>query len=357
MPPANKKAVVVAMSGGVDSSVAAALLVERGHLVIGVTMVIPLDGEAKGSRRAVEDAAAVAKHLGIGHHVVDVRSRFESLIVRDFCREYAGGRTPNPCVRCNRLIKFDLLRRKADALGAGLLATGHYARIEFDPRRRIYRLRKGRSRIKDQSYFLYALGQGELSRTSFPVGGLVKAQVRKLARKYGLPVALKEESQEICFIPGDDYPRYLVTRVPGAFRPGPIRDGSGRVLGTHGGIGRYTVGQRRGLGIAASHPLYVLAIDADSNTVVAGPEQDLFRRRLRASGVRWVSGCPPQEVLAVKARIRYRHRECAAMVFPEGKSRAVVEFRSPQRAITPGQSVVLYLGDEVLGGGIIQSGL
>jgi tRNA-specific 2-thiouridylase len=352
MSPRREKA-VVAMSGGVDSSVAAALLLELGYAVIGVTMIVPVEGVAGRPGKLVEDAAAVAKHLGISHHVVDVRSRFESRIVRDFCREYAAGRTPNPCVRCNRLIKFDLLGKMAETLGAAVLATGHYARTEYDPLSRIHRLKKGRSRLKDQSYFLYGLGQRELSRAAFPVGELTKAEVRKLGRAAGLPAAGREESQEICFIPDDDYPLYLASRVPGAFLPGPILDGTGRVLGRHGGIGRYTVGQRRGLGIAAPRPLYVLGIEAASNALVVGPDEDLYRRRLRASKVRWVSGMPPESPTALKARIRYRHRESAALVSPEGKCRAVVEFRKPQRAVTPGQSVVFYRGDEVVGGGVI----
>jgi tRNA-specific 2-thiouridylase len=350
-----RKKALVAMSGGVDSSVAAALLVDEGYDVTGMTLLISSAGAEDRSRTATEDAAAVAKHLGIAHRVVDVRRLFESRIVGDFCREYAGGRTPNPCVRCNFLIKFGLLRKKAEALGGAVLATGHYARIETESRNKIHRLRKGRSRTKDQSYFLYPLGQTELARASFPLGEMTKAEVRALAKKFRLPVARQVESQEICFIPGDDYPLFLAPRIPGAFLPGPILDRTGRVLGRHLGIGRYTVGQRRGLGIAAPQPLYVLAVDAASRTLVVGPEEALYRRRLSASAVRWISGAPPGGPTVLKARVRYRHRESPALVSPERKGRVLVEFRKPQRAITPGQSVVFYRGDEVVGGGIIDT--
>ncbi len=350
--------IAVAMSGGVDSSVCAALLVQEGRRVIGLTMALPPRRTPHpDGRRPIDDAAWVAARLGIAHHVVDVSSRFESRIVRDFCREYARGRTPNPCVRCNRLIKFDLLWDAAEGLGAGVLATGHYARVDRDSGSGISHLRKGRSRIKDQSYFLYQLGQKELRRTFFPLGGLSKEDVRRLARRFGLPAIDRDESQEICFIPDDDYPRFLAARVPEAFRPGPILDRKGRVLGRHRGVGGYTVGQRRGLGIAAARPLYVVSIEPGSNSIVVGPEDDLYRRRLRASDGCWVSGIPPDHPVPLKARIRYRHREAAALVIPQGKRGVLVEFRKPQRAITPGQSVVFYRGDEVVGGATIEEAL
>lgn len=356
--------VAVAMSGGVDSSVAAALLVEAGYDVIGLTMLLhgpavekadSRPGGIKGGFKSLEDARAVAGRLGIPHFVADFRRSFERSIVREFCDVYGGGRTPNPCLRCNRLIKFGLLWRRAAGRGADFLATGHYARVERDRQGRRFSLKKGKDRRKDQSYFLYSLGQRELTRTLMPLGGLTKAEVRARARALGLPVADKDESQEICFVPGDDYPRFLEPRIPGAFRPGPILDDKGRVLGTHRGIARYTIGQRRGLGIAALHPLYVLAIDAGHNSIVVGPDERLLKKRLRARDVRWVSGAPPSGPLPLKARIRSRHSESPARVVPLSKTCVLVEFQRRQRAVTPGQAVVFYDGDSVVGGGTIET--
>ncbi len=346
------------MSGGVDSAVAAFLLREKGHEVIGVTMKLFTDDKPGGPGRnlnSVESAASIADFLGIPHVVADLRRSFEARIINDFCREYSRGRTPNPCVRCNREIKFDLLWRRAKALGGDSLATGHYARTEYDPSSQTYLLRKGRSTRKDQSYFLYRLGQEELARTVFPLGEMTKSEVRDKARRAGLSVADRSESQEVCFIPDDDYVCFLFSRFPEAFMPGPIVDLRGRILGRHKGIGNYTVGQRRGLGISAAHPLYVVAIDAPSRTVTVGRNEDLLRRSLKASNVSWVSGNPPERPVSMKARIRYKHREAAALVIPEGANRATVEFKETQRAVTPGQSVVFFRGDDVLGGGTIDS--
>jgi tRNA-specific 2-thiouridylase len=359
-----RKRVAVAMSGGVDSSVAAALLAEAGFEVVGLTMLLfgpegERDGPGgegpRGGPASIADARAVSEKLGIPHHVADFRRSFERWIVRDFCETYAGGRTPNPCVRCNRLIKFGLLWRTAAGLGADYLATGHYARIERDRRGGFFHLKKGADRLKDQSYFLYELGQKELARTLMPLGDLTKAQVRKRARALGLPVADKDESQEICFIPGQDYVRLLETRNPQALAPGPMVDEGGRVLGAHGGIARYTIGQRRGLGIAAPEPLYVLAIDAGLNRITVGGADGLLRKRLVARDARWVSGSPPARPLVLRARIRSRHPESAARIIPLSPTQALVEFRRPQRALTPGQAVVFYAGDEVIGGGTIGS--
>jgi tRNA-specific 2-thiouridylase len=358
--------VAVAMSGGVDSSVAAALLVEGGYDVFGLTMLLhgpasegagPRPGSIRGGPRSVEDARAVAGRLGIPHDVADFRRFFERSVVRDFCEVYGQGRTPNPCLRCNRLVKFGLLWRTAAGRGADFLATGHYARIERDRDRRLFLLKKGRDRGKDQSYFLYALGQKELARTLFPLGGLTKVGVRARARALRLPVADKDESQEICFVPGDDYPRFLGPRIPQAFRPGPILDEDGRVLGEHRGIGGYTIGQRRGLGVAAPEPLYVLAVDAAHNRIVVGPDERLLKKRLRARDVRWVSGAPPSGPLLLRARIRYRHPESPATVVPLSKTLVLVEFRRPQRAVTAGQAVVFYDGETVVGGGTIEAAL
>jgi len=354
--------VAVAMSGGVDSSVAAALLKDEGFDVIGVTMnlfALPKDACTSEDLRsccgwkAQEDANRVAAALGIPHYVVDFRREFERSVVQDFCREYGRGRTPNPCIRCNQFIKFGLLFERARRLGAAFVATGHYARIDLDPVTGRRLLKKGTDAGKDQSYFLYPLTQADLSRTLFPVGGLAKAEVRKLAGRYGLSVADKPESQEVCFIPDDDYPAFLKARFPAAFRPGPIVNLEGKTIGEHGGIVHFTVGQRKGMRIAAPRPLYVVAIDTERNTVVAGEREALYRRRLEATEVNWVS----IETLAApkwtRARIRYKHAEAPALISPLDRNRVLVEFEKAQRAVTPGQAVVFYDGDVVVGGGLI----
>ncbi|MBM3285363.1 MAG: tRNA 2-thiouridine(34) synthase MnmA [Candidatus Aminicenantes bacterium] len=354
--------VAVAMSGGVDSSVSAALLLERGHDVIGVTMnLFSLPGDLCRSEelrsccgwKAVKDAHEVALKLGIPHLVADFRREFEETVIRDFCREYSRGRTPNPCIRCNEHIKFSLFLRRAERLGADLIATGHHSRVTRDRGPGIHHLRKGKDRAKDQSYFLYPLTQEQLSRVLMPVGGLSKSEVREEARKRGLKVAAKPESQEVCFIGRGRYPDFLKERIPGAFQPGPICDLDGRVLGEHKGIIHFTVGQRRGLGISASRPLYVVSIDPDSRTVTVGPNEALLSRKFLASEVTWIAGGKLEEPVRMKAKIRYKHQEAKARVFPFTPDKVVVEFEEPQRAVTPGQSVVFYCRDEVLGGGII----
>ena len=354
--------VVVAMSGGVDSSVAASLLVDRGFDVTGITMnLFSLLGELCRSeelrsccgQKAVEDAHRVAIHLGIPHFVADLRREFEAEVIADFAREYGRGRTPNPCIRCNERIKFRIFLERARRLGADFVATGHHARVAVDPAGLRYVLKKGKDRAKDQSYFLYRLGQAQLARVLMPVGDFVKAEVREMARRRGLPVAEKTESQETCFAPLGDYPEFLAGRAPLAFRPGPIKGLDGRILGEHKGIGNYTIGQRRGLGISAPRPLYVIAIDAPRNTVVIGQERDLYRKKLLASDIHLVSGGKLEEPVMVKAKIRYKHQEARALVTPISTRRVRVEFDRPQRAITPGQSVVFYRRHVVVGGGII----
>jgi tRNA-specific 2-thiouridylase len=360
--PKSQKKVVVAMSGGVDSSVAATLLKEQGYEVIGVTMnlyslpkEVCLSENLKSccGRQAQEDANRVAVALGISHYVVDFRREFEQTVIEDFSREYWRGRTPNPCIRCNQFIKFDLFLERANKLGADHIATGHYARVERDPTAGRYLLKKGKDKDKDQSYFLYTLTQKQLAQTIFPVGGLTKKDVRTIAAKYTLPVADKEESQEICFVPDKDYAKLLKNRIPEAFRPGPILDLEGRVLGEHDGIIHFTVGQRKGMGIAARHPLYVLAIDANKNAIVVGKNEDLYRSRLEASGMNFISIEKLDEPKPVQAKIRYKHAEARATIFPSGAAGIRVEFEKPQRAVTPGQAVVFYAGDTVVGGGII----
>jgi tRNA-specific 2-thiouridylase len=355
--------IAVAMSGGVDSSVAAALLKEKGFEVIGITMnLFSLPKEVCASEnlksccgwRAQEDAHRVAVALGIPHFVADFRKEFERHVIADFCREYGRGRTPNPCLRCNQFIKFDLLIERAGRLGAERIATGHYARISYSRISGRFLLKKGRDPEKDQSYFLYPLTQDQLSRTLFPVGDFHKKDIRAMAAKFRLPVAQKPESQEICFVPDQNYALFLKDRCPGAFRPGPIVDLDGRVIGEHSGIAHFTVGQRRGMKIAASQPLYVIAVDAGKNTIVAGKNEDLFQSRLEAADVNWIALEKLMEPQTVKAKIRYKHKEARAVISPLDSNKVLVEFDRPQRAVAPGQAVVFYDKDIVVGGGIIE---
>jgi len=356
--------VVAAMSGGVDSSVAAFLLKEQGYEVIGLTMDLydlkdsRCDG-ASGRKgccgwQAKEDAARAAASLGIPHYVVDLRREFEEAVVSDFCREYGLGRTPNPCVRCNEHIKFKALTARASRLGARWIATGHYARTARDPSSGRIVLRKGRDPAKDQSYFLYALTQDQLGGAIFPVGELAKADVRRIARKLGLKAADAPESQEICFVPDRRYAAFVASRCPAALEPGPILDGRGRVLGRHQGILNFTIGQRKGLGIAAPNPLYVLKIDAGRQAVIVGSNEGLYQTTLFVERVNFIAIDRLREERTLKVRIRYRHAEAEARVTPESCGRVRVEFAKPQRAVTPGQSAVFYDGDVVVGGGIIR---
>ncbi|MGB6338422.1 MAG: tRNA 2-thiouridine(34) synthase MnmA [Candidatus Aminicenantaceae bacterium] len=360
----NPKRVVVAMSGGVDSSVAAGLLKEKGYEVVGITMnLFPLpkeyclDRDLKSccGRGAVEDANRVASKLGISHYVLNLKDSFEDLVVSDFLEEYSRGRTPNPCIRCNQFIKFDVLMERAGKIGASCIATGHHAQIIQDPRSGHFYLKKGMDKEKDQSYFLYTMTQDQLSHTLFPVGLFTKSEIRKRAREWGLPVAERPESQEICFIPDNDYVDFLKKRKPDAFRSGPIVNIEGQVLGYHSGIIHFTVGQRRGLGIAAPHPLYVLEINTSKNEIVVGPNDLLYKKDLLADQIFWISGDKIVSPVQAKARIRYKHKEAEALLVPLDSEKIRVEFEKPQRAITPGQAVVFYNGDVALGGGTISS--
>ncbi len=356
--------VAVAMSGGVDSSMAAALLKESGYEVIGVTMQL-WPRQATGEDRvggccgveAVEWAKRVAYKLGILHYVINLRDIFAEKVIADFCREYSLGRTPNPCIRCNQYIKFDTLLQRAKELDADFLATGHYARIDHSPDG--YRLLKAVDSSKDQSYFLYTLGQRELQHLLFPVGNLYKAEVRRLAAKMGLPTANRRDSQDICFIPDNDYRPFVARQV--SLKPGDIVGTGGEVLGRHSGLAQYTVGQRQGLGLASGHGsgqasnkrLYVIKIDVAGNRLVVGTESQLLSNRLVARELSWVSGEAPTEEISATAKIRYKSPEVAAkLCFNDGV--AEVEFCQSQRAVTPGQAVVFYQGDVVLGGGIIE---
>ena len=335
--------VAIAMSGGVDSSVAAALLKQAGHDVIGMTMRLV---DSDRSEAAIADAREVAGRLGIPHHVIDLRDVFASRVIAPFCEEYVRGRTPNPCIVCNSEIKFGVLREKAAALGADHIATGHYARAEG------WSLKKGTDDRKDQSYFLCRLTREQLSHTIFPVGCLTKQEVRRLAADLGLPVASRPESQEICFIPGDDHAAFVRDYLGQPSLPGPILDEAGQILGEHRGIASYTIGQRRGLGIAAAEPLYVTAIRPERNAVVVGTREKTFTESLIAGDLNWING-PPSVPVELKARVRYRHPEAAAMVTPLDNDTVYVKFSAPQMAVTPGQTIAFYDGETVLGGGTI----
>jgi len=361
-----RSVLAAAMSGGVDSSVAAALLVEQGHEVVGITMdLFPLPSRAcrEGDLQsccglsARADAVRVAAALGISHVTADFRKDFERAVIADFCEEYRRGRTPNPCIRCNRLVKFELLWKRVRRLGAERLATGHHARIEYDRSRKRFLLKKGFDQAKDQSYFLHSLTQEQLARTLFPVGGMTKADVRRAAARLGLSVAAKPESQEICFVPDRDYARFLRERMPAAFRPGPIVDRTGRIVGQHRGIAHYTIGQRKGMGVAGPHPYFVLSLDPDTNTVVLGRGEELMKKRLRVAEVNWIAVKGLARAREAAVKIRYRHREARAVLRPSKAGEVVVEFERPQRAVTPGQSAVFYDGEIVLGGGIIAAAL
>jgi tRNA-specific 2-thiouridylase len=349
--------IAIAMSGGIDSSVAAALLKKEGHDLIGVTMnLLPrVDGKNDGNRvpEAAEKAKEIAVRLGIPHHVIDLRDIFQEKVIADFCREYARGRTPNPCVRCNRYVKFAALMEKVRELGAEFIATGHYARIERDESTGRYLLNKGADAVKDQSYFLCQLTQEQLGRAIFPVGGLTKDRVRQIANELNLPVVDRPESQEICFIPDDDYGGFLKNRIPEAYRPGPIINEEGKTIGEHRGIPTFTVGQRHGLGIAAAAPLYVTAIEPEGNAVVVGPKDKTYHRDLTANCLNWIAP-PPDRPVRVKAKVRYRHPEAEATVTPIDDDTVHVLFEEPQLAVTPGQTVAFYDGDIVIGGGTIK---
>jgi len=364
--------IAVAMSGGVDSSTAAAILKEAGHELVGFSMQlwnqnrglnVDEEGRPLPSRCCslddVYDARRVAEELGFPFYVLNLERDFERDVVRPFVTSYLEGETPIPCVACNSRLKFASLDRLARGLGCHKVATGHYARVQFDEETGRFRLLRGHDLRKDQSYFLWELTQEQLSRASFPLGEMSKAAVRQVARTYHLPVAEKAESQEICFVPDGDYAgfidRYLeaeeaAERAPGT---GEIVNTRGEVLGAHEGIHRYTVGQRRGLKISSPRPLYVIQIDAEENRVVVGEDNELLGREFTAAGVNWIAFESPREAVRAEVRVRYRHQPATAKIEPLGAARVRVLFDEPQRAITPGQATVFYRGDEVLGGGWI----
>ena len=385
----NPELTVVAMSGGVDSSTVAAMLHGSGTPVVGLTMQLwnqrrfpeLAPGEAAPQRCCslddVYDARRVAEHIGISHYVVNFERQFEDTVVRPFVQDYVEGRTPIPCALCNNHVKFDQLVVTARQIGASRIATGHYARIEHDAQTGRYKLLRASDLSKDQSYFLFGLTQEQLAHAAFPLGSLSKQAVRELARRLRLPVAEKPESQEICFVPSGNYTKFIqayrrempVARAlegtrttereiedsPDAGKEtGELVTTSGDVVGTHSGVHHFTVGQRRGLGIAAPRPLYVLQIDADTRRVLVGEEKELWRNGLAARDVNWIAWPSLDQPIEAMVKIRYRHEPAPARIEPAGSAGVRVRFQEPQRAITPGQAAVFYRGDEVLGGGWIR---
>jgi tRNA-uridine 2-sulfurtransferase len=362
----------VAMSGGVDSSAAAAILKEQGHELVGFTMQlwnqrrgisVDENGEPLPSRCCslddVYDARRVAEELGFPFYVLNLEREFERDVVQPFVASYLNGETPIPCVSCNSRLKFASLDKLAESLGCDKVATGHYARVEFDEAANRYRLFRGRNLDKDQSYFLWELSQEQLSRAMFPLGEMSKPEVREVARASSLAVAEKKESQEICFVPDGDYAgfidRYLESTGSADQKPGEgeIVSRSGEVMGQHDGIHHYTIGQRRGIGIAHEQPLYVINIEARKNQVVVGRQEELLSREFIAAGVNWIAFEKPTAEVRAEVRVRYRHAPEPATIMPIGNNRVRVVFDEPQRAITPGQTTVFYHGDEVVGGGWI----
>jgi tRNA-specific 2-thiouridylase len=358
-----KGRIAVAMSGGVDSSMAAAVLKDRGFEVIGLTMHLwDHSPETEGTIRRccspedIRDARRVADQIGIPHYVINLKAAFEREVIQYFIGEYLNGRTPNPCVICNEKLKFTLLLQKAEEIGAAALATGHYARIVRDqnyPERVL--LLRGKDPNKDQSYFLFSMTQKQLGKVLFPLGEKSKSEIRKLASLMGLRVAHKEESQEVCFIPDNDYRKFLEKRErKEAFKPGEIIDRKGKVLGFHQGIQYFTVGQRRGLRIGGTDPLYVLELDRERNRVVVGQKEERSAEGLVAGQLNWIAFPKLEDAMEARVKIRYRHAGAPAILFPLEGGKVRVCFQTPQKSVTPGQAAVFYKKDVVLGGGWIE---
>ncbi len=369
----------MAMSGGVDSSTAAALLKDQGYPIIGLSMQLwnyrreesrrpESEGKKSGaccSLDDIHDARKVAHHLDFPFYVINLETEFEEEVVVPFIQSYLQGRTPIPCVQCNSFLKFHRLLHKAEELGASAVATGHYARIQFNQKSSRYELFRGIDYAKDQSYFLFELTQSQMQKIRFPLGEFTKVQIREMASRHGLPVSEKAESQEICFIPHNDYALFLEkylssnpavgisAKLPGE---GDIVDSEGKILGKHGGYHQFTVGQRRGLGVAAGHPLYVLETEPLANRVRVGTGDELFKKRLVADTLNWIALDELKSSLRVSAKIRNRHEAAPGLLHPTGGNEVLMEFDTPQRAITPGQAAVFYQDDLVIGGGWIRQG-
>jgi len=355
-----KKSVIVGMSGGIDSSVTAMLLVNQGYEVIGATLQIWGEGEYlegewhERSCCKIGLARFVAERLKIPYYIWDVHREFRQWVINDFCQEYLNGRTPNPCIRCNEKIKFSILLEKAQSLGVDYIATGHYARITYDSLDHRYDLRKGLDLYKDQSYFLYRLTQNQLAKILFPLGNHTKTEVSRMAEALDLPVEEIRESQEICFVTREGYQKFLSSHVAKSVAPGKFVSSSGKILGEHKGIAFYTIGQRRGLKVSAGERLYVIRIDPGTNEIVLGRNKDLFTRGLIATDIHMIRDEPLKETRQLQGVIRYRNEPVEAIIIPLGDGRAKVLFEEPQWAITPGQSIVFYDRDIVIGGGIIE---
>jgi len=354
--------VYVAMSGGVDSSVVAGLVKEAGYNTIGVTMCFNIthnDGKASCCGiDGIADARRAADILDIPHYVFNFAADINDYIIDNFTSEYLNGRTPNPCVRCNQHLKFGTLYQKVKALGAEYLATGHYGKIEFNPQRNGHELKKAADPKKDQSYFLYSMKKETLPSVMFPLGGLTKPEVRALARKFNLNTAEKPESQDICFVPASGYKKFIENRLgPEVMTPGPFVNEEGQIIGQHKGLANYTIGQRDKLGIALGHPVYVFKMDRMTNSVHVGHLSRLYSGGLKASAMNWLSIEIPQETIEVRLKIRYNSPEVKACLTPVGRDSVRVEFTEPQKSVTPGQSVVFYDGDVVLGGAVIDEAL
>lgn len=356
-----KPKVVVGMSGGVDSSVAAALLKDMGYEVIGITMQVWQDNdtevaETQGgccSLAAVDDARRVCEKLDIRYYVLNFKNIFNEKVINYFVDEYLAGRTPNPCIACNKYIKFDEFLRRAKNLGAEYVATGHYAKIEFDDNLKRYLLKRSDDNKKDQTYALYNLDQYQLAHTLMPLGNYTKPRVREIADDLGLKVARKPDSEEICFVPDNDYGGFIERRDPDRIKQGYFKDREGNILGMHKGLVHYTVGQRKGLGIAFGRPMYVVELIPEENTVILGSEDDVFTDTLTASNLNFIPFDKLYDKIEVTAKVRYSAKDAPCVLMPEGEDRVRVNFKEPQRAVTPGQSVVFYQDTIVVGGGII----